>query len=150
MYKIDGIGVHIKVRQFEKSVEFYNALGFKKVFEYGPNKEVKEDYNGVVFDSGSGKLEIAQGHRAIKTSVFKESVKSSKISLMINVSDVSLVIGKAKKAGIKLAVNPRHYYWGSLEVVIKDPDGVILVFISPYSEELAKKIKADENFAIKP
>lgn len=147
---INNIGIHIKVKDFKRSTTFYYALGFEKIFEYGPNKKVEEDYNGAVFDSGSGKIEIAEGHRAVKYSVFKESVKSSKMSLMISVSDISDIIFKAKKAKIRLAVGPRHYYWGTLEVVLKDPDGAVLVFISPYSEKLAKKIGADETFAVKP
>lgn len=146
---INTVGVHIKVRDFGKSLAFYKALGFKKVFEYGPGKSVPEDYNGAVFEHGGAKLEIANGHRAVKRSVFEKSMVSSKISLMINVDSIEEVINVAKKAGIKLAVGPRHYYWGTLEVVIKDPDGVVLVFISPYSEKTAKKLQADESFAQK-
>lgn len=147
---ISNIGVHLKVKDFNKSLAFYSALGFKKVFEYGPNKKIKEDYNGAVFEHGGGKLEIADGHRAVKRLVFKQKVSSSKISLMINVDSIEDIILKAKKAKIKIAVGPRHYYWGTLEIVIKDPDGIVLVFISPYSKELAKKLKTDESFAQKP
>lgn len=147
---INTMGVHIKVKNFKKSFAFYEALGFKKIFEYGPSKSALEDYGGVVFEHGGAKLEIADGHRAVKSLVFKESMPSSKISLMINVSDISEIIMNANKAGIPIAVGPRHYYRGTLEVVIKDPDGVVLVFISPYSKESAKKLKADESFAQKP
>ncbi len=146
---VNSIGIHIKVKDFKKSVAFYKALGFKKVFEYGPNKAVKEDYNGMVFDSGFGKIEIADGHRAVKASVFKQTVNNSKISLMVNVSSLEKLINKAKAAHISLSVNPRHYYWGTLEVVIKDPDGVVLVFVAPYSEKEARKVKASESFAQK-
>lgn len=147
---INNIGIHIKVKNFNKSLTFYKALGFKKVFEYGPDKKIKEDYSGAVFEHNGNKLEIADGHRAVKNFVFEEKVLSSKISLMINVNSLDEVIARADKAGIPIAVSPRHYYWGTLEIVIKDPDGVILVFISPYSKEVAKKIKADESFARKP
>jgi len=146
---INKIGVHIKVKNFHKSFGFYNALGFNKVFEYGPGKKVEEDYNGAVFEHGGGKIEIADGHRAVKRSVFKKSMQSSKISLMINVSDISKIMVKAKKAGISLSLGPRHYYWGTLEIVIKDPDGVVLVFVSPYTKSVAKKIKADESYSTK-
>ncbi|EKD85552.1 MAG: hypothetical protein ACD_37C00692G0003 [uncultured bacterium] len=147
---INVIGVHIKVKDFKKSFVFYEALGFKKAFEYGPDKSVSEDYSGVIFEHGGAKLEIANGHRAVKGLVFKQSMPSSKISLMIGVSDISEIIMNANRAGISISVGPRHYYWGTLEVVIKDPDGVVLVFISPYSKEIAKKLKADESLAQKP
>lgn len=68
---------------------------------------------------------------------------------MINVDSIEQTIKLAKKAEIRLAIGLRHYYWGTLEVIIKDPDGVVLVFISPYSKESAKKLKADESFAQK-
>lgn len=147
---IKSIGVHIKASDFKKSSAFYKNLGFQKIFEYGPNKKVKEDYNGAVYEYGGGKLELADGHRAVKPSVFKEKVTSSKISLMINVESITDIIGRCKTHGISLAVGPRHYYWGTLELVVKDPDGVVLVFISPYSEAEARKIHADETFAQKP
>lgn len=147
---IKGIGTHIKVANFKKSHEFYKSLGFKKVFEYGPNKKVKEEYSGTVFEHGGCKLEIADGHRAVKPQVFKEKVKSSKISLMINVDSLKKIISLCQKAKIPLAVKPRHYYWGSLELVVKDPDGVVLVFIAPYSKKEASQIKADETWSSPP
>ena len=148
---IKSIGTHIKVSDFQASIKFYETLGFQKVFEYGPDKEVKEEYNGKVYEAGGGcKLEIADGHRAVKPEVFKQKVESSKISLMVNVDSVAEIIEKCSQNGISLAVGARHYYWGTLEVVVKDPDGVVLVFISPYSEEEAKKVNADETWATPP
>lgn len=146
---IKSIGVHIKARDFKKSSAFYKNLGFQKVFEYGPNKKVKESYNGVVYQHGGAKLELAEGHRAVKSSVFKEKVVSSKISLMINLDSIASTINRCKTHNIPLAVGPRHYYWGTLEVVIKDPDGIVLVFISPYSKSEAKRIHAEESFGTK-
>ncbi len=147
---IKGVGTHIKVSNFKKSLDFYEALGFKKVFEYGPGKKVKEGFHGAVFEHGGCKLEIADGHRAVKPQVFKEKVKSSKISLMINVDSLKKTIDLCQKAKIPLAVKPRHYYWGTLELVVKDPDGVVLVFIAPYSKKEAAQIKADETWSSPP
>ena len=146
---IKSIGVHIKVRDFEKSVGFYKALGFRSVFEYGPSKDVVEDYSGMVFDVGGAMLEIADGHRAVKPEVFKETVLSSKISLMIEVESLKNILEDCSKAYIDIAVQPRHYYWGKLELVIKDPDGTVLVFWMPYNEDEAKAIKADESWSVK-
>lgn len=147
---IKAIGTHIKVSNFAKSKQFYQNMGFKTVFAYGPNQPVKEIYHGLVFEHGGCKLEIANGHRAVKPSVFKQTVASSKISLMIYVKDLKPIISRAKKANIKLAVSPRHYYWGTLELVITDPDGVVLVFIAPYSKSAAKNLNADETWGKPP
>ncbi|MBP9817837.1 VOC family protein [Candidatus Shapirobacteria bacterium] len=146
---MNSLGVHIKVKDFARSEKFYKDLGFEKVFEYGPNKSVVEDYSGAVFDVGGAQLEIADGHRAVKKEVFSETVKSSKISLMIGVEKLSNVIEVCNKVEIDIAVKPRHYYWGKLELVIRDPDGVILVFWAKYDEVEAKKILADEAWMVK-
>jgi catechol 2,3-dioxygenase-like lactoylglutathione lyase family enzyme len=147
---IKTMGVHIKTKDFEKSKRFYEALGFRKVFEYGEGTSVPEDYSGIVFDVGGAMLELANGHRAVKQEVFDEKVNSSKISLMIEVEKLSAVIEVCNKEHIDIAVEPRHYYWGKLEMVLKDPDGVVLVFWAPYDEGEAKKTGADESWAEKP
>jgi len=147
---IKSIGVHIKASDFKKSSIFYANLGFHKIFEYGPDKKVKEKYSGVTYGIGDSRLELANGHIAVKPHVFKEKVESSKISLMINVDSIANIIRRCEIHNIPLAVEPRHYYWGTLEVVVKDPDGVVLVFICPYSKIEAKKVNADESFAKNP
>ncbi len=144
---INSIGIHVKVKDFGLSYRFYKDLGFEKVFEYGPRKKVKEEYSGVVFEHNGTRLEIADGHRAVKHKVFEERISSPKVSLMIQVVSLSKLISRLNRKGIPVAVGPRHYYWGTLELVIEDPDGLILVFIAPYSQNEARKIKADESFA---
>ncbi len=143
------LGVHIKVKDFRRSFNFYKRLGFKTVFEYGPDKKIKEDYSGAVFKLGGSTLEIADGHRAVKDRVFNEDILSSKISLMVKVGSLSSILESVKTQNIPLAVEPRHYYWGTLEFVIKDPDGMVIVFVCPYSESEAKKVNADEKWADK-
>lgn len=145
---LQSIGTHIKVKDFSASKVFYETLGFKQVFAYGPDQEVKEDYRGMVFQVGDTKLEIADGHRAVKPEVFTRPMPDSKVSLMINVESLVPVIELCQKHNIALSVGPRHYYWGTLELVVKDPDGVVLVFIAPYSKEEAEMIGADERFSI--
>ncbi len=97
---------------------------------------------------GGCKLEIADGHRAVKKEVFLEQVTSSKISLVIYVSTLGNVIKSCERAGITIAVKPRHFYWNTLELVIKDPDGVVLVFVAPYIKREAKKLNADETYSV--
>lgn len=154
---INSIGVHIKVSDFTKSKAFYEALGFQKVFEYGPDKTFEKDangnllsapeaYHGVTFLHGGVKLEIADGHRAVKPEVFQEHVANSKISLMVSIESMSGFLTRCKNENIELTVGPRHYYWGTIETVVKDPDGVVLVFIAPYSGEEARLVNADETW----
>lgn len=147
---IKSIGTHIKASNYAKSRAFYEGLGFPVTFEYGPDKEVKEEYSGVTFAVGAAKLEVADGHRAVSPDTFAEKVSSSKISLMIEVESVAEIMERASKMGLTPAVGVRHYYWGKLEVVYRDPDGVIVVFTQPYDEAEAKRLGADETWGKAP
>lgn len=145
-----SMGIHLKVANFALSKRFYEALGFKPVFSYGPNEAVKEDYCGVVYQIGETKLELADGHRGVRPEVFSEKIASSKVSLMINCQSLKDVLNRCKRASIPISVGVRHYYWGTLELVIKDPDGLVLVFIEPYSKKQAEQLKADETYSHQP
>ncbi len=145
---MSGFGVHIKVKNFKKSHDFYKALGFKKTFEYGPTLVVKEQYRGAVFAWRDATIEIADGHRAVKPEIFQETILSSKVSLMIHIESISQFLKRCKKNDIELAVGPRHFYWGTIEVVVKDPDGLVLVFIAPYSGLEAKRVNAEDTYSV--
>jgi len=147
---IKSIGTHIKARGYAKSRAFYEGFGFPVIFEYGPDKEVKEEYSGVTFAVGVAKLEIADGHRAVLPETFAETVNSSKISLMVEVTSVAEIMERAKTMGLSPTTPLRHYYWGKLEVVYRDPDGVIVVFTQPYDEAEAKRLGADETWGKVP
>lgn len=133
------LGLHLKVSNIYKSYDFYNKLGMIEVFAYGNEKflstvrpnipSAKEKYNGVRFDIGNGVIEIADGHVAVKPEVFKRKISSSKVSAMMYVSSVSAIQDLCEKYDFPVAVPIRDYYWGTRELVLKDPDGFVLVFI---------------------
>ncbi len=108
-----------------------------------------EKYRGVTYKLKDGAdLEIADGHLAVKPEDFQEEIRSAKISGMIKVESIVPAI-EYYKDRIKFPV--RKYYWGSIEVVLRDPDGFVLVFIAPYSdEELERVSKLVEVETIEP
>jgi len=131
-------GVHIKVKNIRISLKFYTALKFNPVFAYGDKNFLKhfdtipnapEKYNGVVFDIGNSLLEIADGHLAVEPEVFKETIINSKISAMIQVRSLSNIEKLCIKNKIEVTVPRRKFPWGTTELVLKDPDGFVLVFI---------------------
>ena len=73
---VTTIGAHIKVKNFNKSLLFYETLGFQKYLVW-TEQDVKA-YNGTVFAAGGNKLEIADGHRAVKKEVFGRTMIDSK------------------------------------------------------------------------
>ena len=59
-------------------------------------------------------------------------IKTPKVSAVFHVKSlVPLFLNKL----VKIKVPVRHYYWGTIEAVFRDPDGFVLVFITPYSED---------------
>lgn len=146
---IKSMGTVIKTKDYAKSRKFYETLGFEVIFEIGPGKKIESGSDQVViFGSESGgKFELTDAHPAIKPGVFQEDVRSSKISMMFEVDSLAEIIKRAESIGVKPAVPVRHYYYGTLEVVYKDPDGMVLVFIEPYTTEAAERYRADESFS---
>lgn len=60
------------------------------------------------------------------------------------------IVVRAKKMGLSPTTPVRHYYWGKLEEVYRDPDGVIVVFTQAYNPEDAQKLGADETWVVAP
>lgn len=138
---MNKFGIHIKVKNIQKSYAFYKALGFKAVFAYGSMEwqdlikqdypgtpTANENYEGVTFEFNDGLLEIANGHVAVKPETFKESIASSKVSCMLDSDSVDEVVEICRKNDFEIAVGPRDFPWGTREVVLRDPDGFIIVF----------------------
>lgn len=154
-----GLGVHIKVADIQASRAFYEALlEFVPVFGYGDEAFRKtlpeaipsvlddglpgapEKYHGVTYEpTPQSPLEIADGHIAVPdATVFSSPVPSPKISAMLKADSlVPLILGK----GVRPTFPVRHYYWGTLELALKDPDGFVVIVIAPYAEEEFKMLQ---------
>lgn len=136
--KVMSFGIHLKCSNLRESIKFYSTFNLKPIFAYGSKKHLTqfksiptapEKYDGVVFKIGESTLELANGHIAVKPETFKCPISNSKVSAMINVDSIDEVLRIAYENNIEIAVQPRIFPWGTKEVVIKDPDGFILVFI---------------------
>lgn len=136
------MGVHIKVVDIERSRAFYTALGFRKVKDYGLGTSEPATYRGSFFAIGeSSELEIADAHPNVCPEDFGRMVHDSKVSLFFRVDSLVPIIHAAASAGICLHDEPRVYTWvqdpliRTIELVICDPDGVRLWFVSDATEE---------------
>jgi hypothetical protein len=138
-----GIGIHIKVADIHASRKFYEDVGFVPVFGYGDDEfraslpdgceSAPEDYRGVTYRlTDNAELEVADGHRAVKAEVFSEVITTPKISGMIRVRSLVPVL---ERIASNLHFPVRKYYWGSIEAAVRDPDGFVLIFIAPYTDE---------------
>lgn len=149
MAQVQGLGVHLKVKDIAVSRRWYESLGFVPVFGYGDDEfratlpegcpSVSERFRSVTYGIGaSAKIEIADGHVAVKDSVFAEKITSPKVSAMIEVDSLVSII---KQLGDQITFPVRTYYWGTIEAVVRDPDGFVLVFIAKRTDEEVAAVK---------
>jgi len=159
-HTITHFGTHLKVSNLDKSRKFYESLGFKPVFAYGDDEfraslpkglpSAPEKYRGMTFQVGDSALfEIAEGHIGVKNqNVFKETITDEKISAMVKVKSLIPLFSNPE---VKLKYSVRKYYWGTIEAAFRDPDGYVLIFISPYSKaEFTKVSKYTKIEVIEP
>ena len=135
-------GIHLKVTDARKSRRFYESLGLVPVFGFGDADFLStlpegcdsspEQYPGVIYRIADTEYEIAEGHPAVKQEVFRERISSPKVSAMLRVDSLLPLL---RNRNIQLAAPVRRYYWGTIEAVLRDPDGFVVVCISPDSEE---------------
>jgi catechol 2,3-dioxygenase-like lactoylglutathione lyase family enzyme len=147
-----GLGIHIKVADISRSRQFYEGLlGFVPVFGYG-NDEFRrtlpntisadeddglpgapERYCGVTYElTPHSPLEIADGHIAVPDpTVFSGRVPNPKVSAMLRVESLVPLV---REKNVRPSFPIRHYYWRTIEMAIKDPDGFVLILIAPYSD----------------
>lgn len=150
MSVVTGLGIHVKVASIEASREFYeDYLRLTPVFVYGdpefvgqfPKTVAKapDVYRGVTYNiTPETRLEIADGHIAVKDpAVFESQISSPKVSAMINVSSLVPLLRDSSR---RPQSSVKHYYWDTLEMVMRDPDGWVVVLIAPYSEAEAEEI----------
>lgn len=143
--EIKSFGIHLKVKDINKSFAFYSTFNLKPIFTYGRQywldmilkkyptlAHADEKYEGITFEINNALFEIANGHVAVKDSVFQEDITSSKVSAMLDVDSVDEIVQICKKNNYEIAVEPKNFPWGTREVVVRDPDGFILVFREKY------------------
>ncbi|MDQ1290184.1 MAG: hypothetical protein QG622_3750 [Actinomycetota bacterium] len=138
---LTSFGIHLKVADITRSRYFYELLGLVPHFGFG-DEDFRtalppgcgfspEVYRGVIYKIGdSAELEIAEGHVSVKPEVFSERVSSPKCSAMLRVDSIVPVLATG---GVEPIAPVRRYYWGSIELVLRDPDGFVVVVISPDS-----------------
>jgi len=164
-----GTGLHIKVKDITASRKFYeDLLDLVPVFGYGDAEfrstlpaaipsvmndgfpGAPERYRGVTYEPAPQcPIEIAEGHIGVPNqAVFREPITSPKVSAMMRVASLLPLV---REKGLRPVFPIRHYYWGTIEIAIKDPDGFVLVIIAPFSEgeleELRKLVDVEEVLA---
>lgn len=131
---ITALGVNLKVADLARSRAFYETFGFQHIGAFD---------GGVIYGVGSvALLELNARHPAVAAEVFQTRITTAKTSLMVHVPSLLPVLAAADRAHIPLAVPPRRFPWKTIEVVVRDPDGFVAVFIAPDTPEEFRAVQA--------
>jgi catechol 2,3-dioxygenase-like lactoylglutathione lyase family enzyme len=139
---ISKLGVNLKVSDFDKSRAFYEAFGFRKLFEFGPDVEERSKFRGIFYEVGNALLEVSEGHMAVRPEVFEAPVQSSKVSLMVYVDSLIPILDICEERKLEISVKPRQFPWGQIGVIVKDPDGFVIAFLSEASPDEQRQVQA--------
>jgi hypothetical protein len=167
------LGISIKVKDALASHRFYSAFGsaFKivPVRAYGdaefasafarlcpgvdcrPRNTAGIIYNIIGRGGQRARLEVSEGHPDVPREVHEASMDSAKVSLRLEVDSLADVIKTpayqeaAKRAATDRGGFVKSYNWGTIEAPVRDPDGVVIVFVvrwdprDPQKEEEIKR-----------
>lgn len=123
MKKINGLILIVK--NIEKSLDFYNVLGFS----------IRNKIEGIAVTVSIDNfwIELLKETEVV-TAEYKKGLNSNQRGvgsfLQIEVDDVDKYHNELLKKGIKSNDHPKDFPWGYREFNITDPDGYILNFYS--------------------
>ena len=148
-----GLGVHLKVRDIAKSRSFYEGLlglvpmrgsgddAFRATLPQSLPSRADDGLPGapdhwcsITYEpSPSAELEIADGHPAVTDdAVFAGVVDGPKVSAMLHAESLVPLL---RDRGVVPSYPVRRYAWGTIELVLRDPDGFLVVVIAPASDD---------------
>lgn len=117
---VHGARAQVFVTDLARSLAFYrDRLGFEVAFTHG-----EPPFYGEV-RRGGARLNL----RRVDESPFREGVQESEelLSAYIEVSDPEALCTEVTAAGADVRSGLRRTPWGTLEVIVHDPDGNLLL-----------------------
>jgi catechol 2,3-dioxygenase-like lactoylglutathione lyase family enzyme len=131
-------GLHLKVRDFDASRAFYEGvLGLVPTAAFG---DAGDRSRGAIYAPVEGtRIEISEGHPAVPDrQIFDRPIADPKVSAMLHVASFLPLLADK---GVRPSYPVCYYDWGTIECVLKDPDGFVIVLIAPYSIDEAARIE---------
>lgn len=147
-----GLGIHLKVDDIAASRAFYeDVLGLAPTRAAGSDVFRKslppslpsgaddglpgspDSWNSVTYEpSPSAPLEIGDGHPAVeRPDVYREPVRGPKVSAMLHAESLLPLV---RDRDVRPSYPVRVYPWGTVELVLKDPDDFVIVVIARATE----------------
>jgi lactoylglutathione lyase len=108
----------IYAREVERSVRFYQLLGFEPHFRLPAEGEA--GYVGLRRESDELAIVTTQSpQQLIGVTVGSES----RFEMFVYVDDVDQTVGRLRAAGVRVLKDPEDMFWGERLVYVADPEG---------------------------
>ena len=109
------------VKNLDKTVKFYEALGFETRKREADHATLYSNWFWIDF------LAISKNERAVYAKEAKAPAKGAGFFMYLSVDDVDAVHKQLLSKGIQPKTLPQDQPWGNREFLLRDPDGYNLV-----------------------
>lgn len=120
-------GVELHVADIEKSLAFYEALGFRVVRRWEDWIRLDRDGADLVLFGDA----YVRGHEHYFTAHIDRAPRGVGVEIVIEVDDVDAVLAAATAAGLDIVKPMQDRPWKARDFRLADPDGYFLRFTSP-------------------
>jgi catechol 2,3-dioxygenase-like lactoylglutathione lyase family enzyme len=120
-------GVEFHVADFEKSLAFYEALGFRVVRRWEDWARLDRDGADLVLQGDA----YVRGKDHYFTPYMDRSPRGIGVEVVIEVADVDAVYAAAKAAGLRIVKDIQARPWKARDFRLADPDGYFIRITSP-------------------
>jgi lactoylglutathione lyase len=128
-------GVELHVGDLERSLRFYDALGFQVVRRWMEWVRLDRDGAELVLQGDA----YVRGHDHYFTSYIDRSPRGVGVEVTIEVEDVDAVHAAAQAAGLRIVKPIQDRGWKARDFRLADPDGYFIRVTSPLRHEVTPK-----------
>ena len=120
-------GVELHVADFERSLAFYEALGFRVIRRWEDWARLDRDGADLVLQGDA----YVRGKDHYFTPHMDRSSRGVGVEVVIEVVDVDAVYAAAKAAGLQIVKDIQDRPWIARDFRLADPDGYFIRMTSP-------------------
>jgi catechol 2,3-dioxygenase-like lactoylglutathione lyase family enzyme len=120
-------GVEFHVADFETSLAFYEALGFRVVRRWEDWARLDRDGADLVLQGDA----YVRGKDHYFTPHLDRSPRGVGVEVVIEVADIDAVYAAAKAAGMRIVKDIQDRPWKARDFRLADPDGYFIRITSP-------------------
>ena len=115
----------LSVENLRQALEFYrDLLGFNEAYRFPEG----DDAIFVTLTAGTSEIGLGQlGRGPALHGHAQRPASGHRIELCVYVDDVDTMVDRARKAGVRIVLEPAQQAWGERIAYVEDPDGNLVM-----------------------